>query len=289
MGRNISHSRASFATLWRHEWRLNGRGVWGIIALQYALSVLHVLLGLIPEIENSVGTAIINTAHVAAVIVQLVSVVIVAVLVLLSYYRSMHGQYAHFTVSTPVVAGKHLAVKVLWAWLALAVSILGAVLGTAMGTIEVQARSMSASAVPELASLSAIADVLREAPLGVGLGVVIGAIVLLQYVCEGVFIVTTAYSERFSRLGRAGGIIVAVVLGWLIRNVMVILAFFAVPLQVLFTGARSLISDVEISAFPWGTLSFENAIPFGWLIGELLVIGIYWWITRHELTRHWSL
>ena len=287
-----ARSTAGIGALIRHEWRLNGRNVWILIAAQAAIILMHLILAQLP-LSWSTGIAfyIIAIMHVFGIVASLAIIAVVAAILLISYYQSMHGQYAAFTVAVPVRTGTHLLIKTLWAYVAFVVSAAMGVLGLLVGTTELSGRLQFGAQGMDWPSSWEFLRSAIEANLVLIILCIIGvALVLMLLVCEGVFIVTVGSSAKFSRHGFAVGVLLAIVTTWLIRNGFMAFGLLAVPFGVKFTyTSPSATPEASFTMFNLGTASFENVLPLGLFAALIVAITFFWGCTYRQLAKHWSL
>ncbi|MCI5825409.1 MAG: hypothetical protein MR006_01935 [Arcanobacterium sp.] len=271
--------------LLKHEWRLNGQAVFGLLAAQIVCLVIGVGLGYLPP-EWNVG--VISTVQVLTMLVAVAAAVVLAVVLFAGYFRSMHGSLAAFTASTPVALGKHYAVKVLWAAVALWISFLLGFLGMTMIMGEVTGRTSYAAyhqmwkhMIPQ------ICEFVGNNPKIAGLLILGTLTIAAGLAIEGAFVVTLGSSERMAKFGTYGGIVIMVVVAWAARNVAALLGLL-IPVGIeIVPGPHQAIT---VSVVPMSiSLLQQNILPLGILIFPALLLLAMVVLTVRSLGRCYSL
>ncbi|MCI6573986.1 MAG: hypothetical protein PT944_06720 [Actinomycetaceae bacterium] len=278
------------AALVKHEWRLNGFAIVGIVLAQVACLILGTLLGYLPVQWNP---GVIISVQVVMWLCTGVGVVLVAVILFMSYFRSMHGSLAAFTASTPISLGWHYAVKLVWAVVALFVSVAVMIFASFSIFTEINGRGaypMSQRIWQHGAGV--IGRFIKDNPSLVAILCVAVLFGVLSLAIEGAFVITIGRSERLAKFGSYGGIVLMVALAWAARNLLS-LAGLLIPLglRIHFAASDALRIGADIGFVPVrvGTLEYQDTFPVGMLISMTVLLVVLAAITLHSLRKQYSL
>lgn len=279
------------AMLIKHEWRLNGRAVMGIVLAQVACLVLGTALGYLPPSWNA---GVIIGAQVLVVLCADAGAVLTCVVLLVSYFRSMHGSLAAFTVSTPVSLGWHYAVKLVWAVVSMFVSVMVAIVACFSIFAEINGRSeypMSQRIWQHGPDM--IGEFMADHPGLVALLCAFALFEVLSLAVEGAFAVTLGRSERLAKFGSYGGIVLMMALAWAARN-LISLAGLLLPLglRIKFpegVDVQGVGVDIGFVPVSIGTLEYQDTFPVGMLITMLILLVAMAIVTVQTLRKRYSL
>lgn len=288
----------------KHEARLQGWPMFSVLAAQVVVFLLAFLTWVFPF------GGVTMVWSVFAIMVLFGLYVAVGILLLINYYRSMYGRSGYFTMSLPVSGAKIYAVKVLWAFVVWLFSIVLALLGTlfyglGMGRAATEGNPAVPQSVPgiiRLAYSDPVSVEILQSVTGFMLLLVVAGTALSVF--EWAFVITFGNTPLMLRLGKAGGMIVAFIINYVVVTVLSVVVTFLIPLQFKVGDeteiyAGNVYAGTNVVHGDWGwvfTSPIEsivngdtNVIPMGSLVVYPLCMVAYILVTIWMINRHTSL
>lgn len=268
------------AKLWKHDWLINRRalaGVAGAAALISLLASAAVALG-VPDFGFSFVAGFVAVAL----------PVVVTILLLWSYWKTMYGRLGYFTMTIPVRGRTLLGAKLVFT---LVVSALAAVEGAVLFFVLLCARERE-----WINPSGLISDMWKGLTSGPHVGVWIVSVIAVQMICMVIQMVagiTIGQGPKLVRQGVAGSVIALIAL-YLVNQVANLLAMMAIPISLRIAGPDA--GEVVWSPMLVGLLngsfhtgSATDLFGLGFVPVTLVVTAVVVWLAVRSIERHISL
>ncbi|MDR6939320.1 hypothetical protein [Arcanobacterium hippocoleae] len=296
-------NKVSFAALMRHEWRLNGRLVWGFIGVQLSLLIINLLIGYLPAawMIGLFGNTV-SFVYVLSIIIINVFAVLVCVVLASSYFESMHGKYAFFTAGIPVRGSVHLFVKMLHSWVAFVLTVVTAIIASIVITVEINAHELRGKFAQMLADGVPLSGSDMRVMHGIDFlklqfemypSYIIGGLILalfysISLVAAFAFIITIGSTQRMRRFGGVnGGLVIMTIATWVCTQIIAVILTAVVPLTI--RESSNSWSGFELSPREFGFIAANHELPLGMVLGVFLFIFGFIFFTARNLNRKLSL
>lgn len=268
----------------KHEFRLNGRGVIGVFLVQLFLLLLVMATSYLPT--GSAG-GILAVTEILSMFAAGASSVVVTVILLMSYDRSMHGGLAYFTHATPVRTAAHYWTKMLWAAIVLFISLTLTLITTYVASTNVATRSAGQNV--------AGGTILREAfttyPNVIALIVAGVFLSCIELAAIASCFITLGHHPALMRFGAYGGVVLMAVVLFAARNALQLLMIgffpYSISIAPISSGENGL--TLSLTQHTMFQLTYVDSVPLGTAVALVITIVVCAWLSVRTLNRRLSL